>query len=160
MSPCHDLVRFADGELDFGRAAAFRDHLRACEPCREGLMAAMQLRAQLSTLPPGRIRRVPGVAPRGLYREDGTPRRRFDPTVRLCGHPVALTAGPSANGTHHERELWRLVKNKASGSSFHSHATQRFTPRDHHRGRRPHQLPGMIAKYLIPGLCPRAGGTE
>src|SRR5262245_20022788 len=57
---------------------------------------------------------------------------------------------------NYQRELWRLVKNKAPRSSFHSHAT----PRDHHRGRRPHPPPGMIARYRIPGLLPGGGGGE
>src|SRR5215470_4406342 len=56
MSPCHDLVSFADGELEPERAAAFREHLRTCEACQVGLVEAMQLSAQLSTLPPSRWR--------------------------------------------------------------------------------------------------------
>lgn len=52
MSLCLDLVSFADGELDDERAAAFRDHLRTCGACRTGLVEAMQLSAQLSTLTP------------------------------------------------------------------------------------------------------------
>jgi anti-sigma factor RsiW len=49
-SPCDDLIGFADGELEPGRAAAFRAHLRACEACRAGLIEAMQLSARLSEL--------------------------------------------------------------------------------------------------------------
>jgi hypothetical protein len=52
MSLCLDLVSFADGELDAERAAAFRGHLRTCAVCRTGLVEAMQLSAQLSTLTP------------------------------------------------------------------------------------------------------------
>jgi hypothetical protein len=52
MSVCLDLVSFADGELDVARAAVFRDHLRTCDACRTGLVEAMQLSAQLSTLTP------------------------------------------------------------------------------------------------------------
>jgi anti-sigma factor RsiW len=50
MSPCDDLVGFADGELEPERAAAFRAHLRTCEACRRGLVEAMQLNARLSEL--------------------------------------------------------------------------------------------------------------
>lgn len=50
MSPCDDLVGFADGELEPDRAAAFRSHLRTCEACRRGLVEAMQLNARLSEL--------------------------------------------------------------------------------------------------------------
>ena len=50
MSPCDDLVGFADGELEPDRAAAFRAHLRSCEACRRGLVEAMQLNARLSEL--------------------------------------------------------------------------------------------------------------
>ena len=50
MSPCDDLVGFADGELEPQRAAAFRAHLRTCEACRRGLVEAMQLNARLSEL--------------------------------------------------------------------------------------------------------------
>ena len=50
MSPCDDLIRFADGELEPERAAAFRAHLRTCEVCRAGLVEAMQLNARLSEL--------------------------------------------------------------------------------------------------------------
>jgi len=50
MSPCDDLVGFADGELEPDRAAAFRAHLRTCEACRRGLVEAMQLNARLSEL--------------------------------------------------------------------------------------------------------------
>ena len=50
MSPCDDLVGFADGELEPDRAAAFRAHLRTCEACRTGLVEAMQLNARLSEL--------------------------------------------------------------------------------------------------------------
>lgn len=50
MSPCEDLVGFADGELEPDRAAAFRAHLRTCEACRRGLVEAMQLNARLSEL--------------------------------------------------------------------------------------------------------------
>jgi anti-sigma factor RsiW len=50
MSPCDDLVSFADGELEPERAAAFRAHLRTCEVCRRGLVEAMQLNARLSEL--------------------------------------------------------------------------------------------------------------
>lgn len=50
MSPCDDLIRFADGELEPERAAAFRAHLRTCEACRAGLIEAMQLNARLSEL--------------------------------------------------------------------------------------------------------------
>jgi anti-sigma factor RsiW len=50
MSPCDDLVGFADGELEPERAATFRAHLRTCEACRRGLVEAMQLSARLSDL--------------------------------------------------------------------------------------------------------------
>jgi anti-sigma factor RsiW len=50
MSPCDDLVGFADGELEPERAAAFRAHLRGCDACRRGLVEAMQLSARLSEL--------------------------------------------------------------------------------------------------------------
>jgi anti-sigma factor RsiW len=50
MSPCDDLVGFADGELEPDRAAAYRAHLRTCEACRRGLVEAMQLNARLSEL--------------------------------------------------------------------------------------------------------------
>jgi anti-sigma factor RsiW len=50
MSPCDDLIGFADGELEPDRAAAFRAHLRTCEACRSGLVEAMQLNARLSEL--------------------------------------------------------------------------------------------------------------
>lgn len=56
MSQCHDLVRFADGELEPARADAFRAHLTTCEGCQDGLVVAMQLGAQLSTLLPSRAR--------------------------------------------------------------------------------------------------------
>jgi anti-sigma factor RsiW len=50
VSPCDDLVGFADGELEPDRATAFRAHLRTCEACRRGLVEAMQLNARLSEL--------------------------------------------------------------------------------------------------------------
>jgi anti-sigma factor RsiW len=50
MSPCDDLVGFADGELEADRAAAFRAHLLSCEACRRGLVEAMQLNARFSEL--------------------------------------------------------------------------------------------------------------
>lgn len=50
MSLCSDLTSFADGELDSARAAAFRDHLRTCDACQAGLLEALQLSAQLSTI--------------------------------------------------------------------------------------------------------------
>ncbi|MGH9889409.1 MAG: anti-sigma factor family protein [bacterium] len=50
MSPCDDLVGFADGELAPDRATAFRAHLRTCDACRRGLVEAMQLNARLSEL--------------------------------------------------------------------------------------------------------------
>jgi len=65
MSPCHDLVSFADGELEPERAAAFREHLRTCESCQAGLVEAMQLSAQLSTLPP---RVAPAPEPAAWWR--------------------------------------------------------------------------------------------
>lgn len=49
LAPCHDLVAFADGELKPARADAFRDHLPGCPSCRQALVDANQLRAQLST---------------------------------------------------------------------------------------------------------------
>src|SRR5215470_19312418 len=67
MSPCHDLVSFADGELEPERAAAFREHLRTCEACQVGLVEAMQLSAQLSTLPP-RPAPAPEPAPPSRWR--------------------------------------------------------------------------------------------
>jgi hypothetical protein len=65
MSLCSDLTSFADGELEPGRAAAFRDHLRTCEACRAGLVEALQLSAQLSTITitPRRNAVVQGAAP-------------------------------------------------------------------------------------------------
>ena len=51
-APCDDLYPFADGELDSERAAAFRIHLRTCEPCQTALVEAIQLSARLSELPP------------------------------------------------------------------------------------------------------------
>lgn len=52
---CDDLIRFTDGELEQERAAAFREHLRACEACRARLVQTMQLSARLSELwPPSR----------------------------------------------------------------------------------------------------------
>jgi anti-sigma factor RsiW len=50
MSPCDDLVGFADGELEPDRATAFRAHLRTCEACQAALVEAMQLNARLSEL--------------------------------------------------------------------------------------------------------------
>jgi hypothetical protein len=52
MSLCSDLTSFADGELEPARADAFRDHLRTCDACQAGLVEALQLSAQLSTLRP------------------------------------------------------------------------------------------------------------
>lgn len=58
MSACDDLVGFADGEMEPGRGTAFRAHLPTCEACRRGLIEALQLGAQLSTLrpPPAALR--------------------------------------------------------------------------------------------------------
>jgi cellulose synthase operon protein C len=50
MSPCEDLTKFADGELDPERAAAFREHLKTCDACPDHLVEALQLRARLSNL--------------------------------------------------------------------------------------------------------------
>jgi cellulose synthase operon protein C len=62
--PCNDLVRFADGELDDDRAAAFRAHLATCAACQTELIEAMQLHARLSALPPPTpLRIVAGTAP-------------------------------------------------------------------------------------------------
>jgi len=69
MTPCDDLLGFVDGELDAERAAAFRDHLRSCDACRTGLVEAVQLSAQLTTLTPRlgapgpRERCAPAAAP-------------------------------------------------------------------------------------------------
>ena len=49
---CGDLVAFADGELDDEQAKAFRLHLAECDACGDGLVAAMQLSARLTTLRP------------------------------------------------------------------------------------------------------------
>src|ERR1041384_2465626 len=66
MSPCDDLVGFADGELEPDRAAAFRAHLRTCEACRPGLVEAMHLNARASE-PAARLVVAKSliVAPRG-----------------------------------------------------------------------------------------------
>lgn len=48
MSTCEDLTKFADGELDPERAAAFREHLKTCESCPDRLIEEVQLRARLS----------------------------------------------------------------------------------------------------------------
>ncbi len=50
--PCHDLVSFADGELDPERADAFRSHLSICPACRTALVEALQLGARLGALAP------------------------------------------------------------------------------------------------------------
>ena len=51
MTSCADLIAFADGELAPDRANAFRDHLRICAGCRDGLIDALQISTQISTLP-------------------------------------------------------------------------------------------------------------
>ncbi len=52
MTPCDDLVPFADGAFtdDLPRAAAFREHLSGCTTCQDGLTEALALSARLSTL--------------------------------------------------------------------------------------------------------------
>jgi hypothetical protein len=52
ITPCGDLIAFADGELDSERAAAFRIHLRTCEACQSALIEAVKLSARLSELTP------------------------------------------------------------------------------------------------------------
>ena len=47
---CWGLVPFAHDELDFERAAAFREHLGSCDLCRAGLVEIIQVGAQLSTM--------------------------------------------------------------------------------------------------------------
>jgi cellulose synthase operon protein C len=48
--PCHDLIRFADGELEPERAEVFRAHLRTCATCPAELVEALQMSARLSEL--------------------------------------------------------------------------------------------------------------
>lgn len=48
MTPCDDIVTFADGELDAGRANNLREHLRSCATCRRNLIEAFQMNARLS----------------------------------------------------------------------------------------------------------------
>lgn len=45
---CADLCAFVDGELEAGRATAFRDHLAGCEACPAELFREGQLTARLS----------------------------------------------------------------------------------------------------------------
>src|ERR1044071_1763325 len=95
-----------------------------------------------------------GPVVRGLATRDSIPHASWsDHAIHEQNESLAGFA------KNYQRELWRLV-NKAPGSSFHSHATQRFTPRDHRRGRRPHHPSGMIAKHPIPELLPRAGDGD
>lgn len=49
---CDDLIAFSDGELGPERAEAFREHMRSCEACRDGLVDYMHYTAQLSTMKP------------------------------------------------------------------------------------------------------------
>jgi hypothetical protein len=58
VTACGDLIHFADGELEPGRAAAFRSHLANCEACRVCLLEEMQLSARLGSL------RLRAVSPR------------------------------------------------------------------------------------------------
>ena len=50
ITPCGDLIAFADGELDPERAAVFRIHLRTCEACQSALIETVLLSARLSEL--------------------------------------------------------------------------------------------------------------
>ena len=89
MSPCHDLVRFVDGELDTEHAEAFRDHLQTCDACRTGLVEAVQLSAQLSTLEPPR------------RRETAVPL----PSLGLA-EPGSRRGGHAAMPRRHRMSLW------------------------------------------------------
>src|SRR5215470_8706958 len=100
MSPCHDLVSFADGELDAERAAAFREHLRTCEACQEGLVEAMQLSAHLSTLPPRPVD-VPDPPPWWQRLREWLSRHR-GPIAGLTATAAALVIVPHLIPTSHD----------------------------------------------------------
>lgn len=121
--PCSDLVRFADGELDDGRADAFRAHLAICVACRAELLEAMQLQSPGSFGPAGpRPQDAPGVVGRagqaGRSRAQRHRRRRprnsqpgsltrvedttREPTTRRCRPPR----------DPHDRPRWRRARSR------------------------------------------------
>lgn len=49
-SMCDDLVGFIDGDLEPGRAEAFREHLRSCAACQSAFVETLQMSVRLSEL--------------------------------------------------------------------------------------------------------------
>lgn len=60
-TPCEQLERFVDGELEPGEAEAFREHLLTCERCQRALSEAVQLelRAERLLTPESATAQVP-----------------------------------------------------------------------------------------------------
>ena len=54
MNICHELQRYADGEIAARDVESFEDHLAGCASCQADLLTLLQLRAGSSTPPPCR----------------------------------------------------------------------------------------------------------
>ncbi len=55
---CEDATAFVDGELSDDDAIEYREHLRECRDCRESVLEAGVLSAQLSMLAPTELEQL------------------------------------------------------------------------------------------------------
>lgn len=99
---CGDLSAYSDGELEEDRAAAFRDHLRRCADCQDGLRQNAALDARIADLARARQATEPTITPL-------TDERLQEIEQRLA---VAIVPPPQSGWRAEDKiHVWRVAQN-------------------------------------------------